>query len=88
MNICLNPWLSSLGTAGLWAQFNPPLGYVGPAGIGALGVLLVVVLVLFVGLFGLVLYPLRLILARRRRLREQKNAVPEAAAPSPLEGKV
>jgi hypothetical protein len=58
------------------------LAYVGPAGIGALGILLVVVVVLLIGAFGLVLYPLRLILGRRRRLRQEAES---AAHSSPLE---
>jgi hypothetical protein len=46
------------------------MGYVGPAGIGTIGVLVVVVLVLLIGLVGLVLYPVRLILRRRRQSKE------------------
>ena len=67
---------------------SPPqgfaLGYVGPAGVGALGVLLVVALVLVIGAVGLVLHPVRLILRHRRRLRqEQDEASHESVSPRP-----
>jgi len=59
------------------------LGYVGPPGIGALGMLLIVAIVLLIGLVGLVLHPVRLILRRRRRLREDRErAAEETASPS------
>ncbi len=65
---------------------NGLLAYVGPAGIGALGVLFVVVAVVLIGAVGLVLHPVRLILRRRRRLREeQQGAKTEAVSPQSLE---
>lgn len=48
------------------------MGYVGPAGIGTIGVFVVVVLVLLIGVVGLLLHPIRLVLRRRRRLREEQ----------------
>lgn len=61
------------------------LAYVGPAGLGAVGVLLLVVAVLAIGALGLVLHPVRLYLRRRRRLREERDRPLEAAAsPSSL----
>jgi hypothetical protein len=61
-------------------------GYVGSAGIGALGVLLVVVAVLLIGAVGLVLHPIRVLLRRRRRLRqEQGYSSQDTVSVQPLE---
>ena len=75
MIIAINSSLAPLASEFLSLQFSLPLSYVGPAGIGALGVLLIVVLVLLIGAFGLVFYPIRLILGRRRRLRQESQNV-------------
>jgi Tfp pilus assembly protein PilV len=58
------------------------LGYVGPAGIGLIGVLIAVVLVVLVGVLGLVLYPMR-VMMRRKKLREQNAAAGKTANASP-----
>lgn len=46
---------------------NSTVCYVGPAGLGAMGVLLVVILVALLGAVGLVLHPIRLFLKHRRQ---------------------
>ena len=80
--------LALLATGMLAASTLPPLhcaalAYVGPAGIGALGVLLIVVIVLLIGAVGLVLYPLRLLLSRRRRLRQEAENASLSPAKNP-----
>ena len=50
------------------------LAYVGPAGIGALGILLAVGAVVLIGAVGLVLHPIRLLL-RYRRQKQQKEGI-------------
>ena len=48
-------------------QTSPVLAYVGPgAGLGFIGSLLAILAVVFLGLVGLVAYPLKLILRMRR----------------------
>lgn len=66
---CLLPLIAA---ALVFAPADVAFGYVGPAGIGALGVLLVVSAVLLIGIVGLVLHPIRL-LRRRRRLRNERH---------------
>lgn len=57
----------------LWKE--EMLGYIGPgAGLGFLGSLLAVLAVFLVGIFGLILYPLRLILALIRKRSGRQNA--------------
>jgi hypothetical protein len=49
------------------SQTSPVLAYVGPgAGLGFIGSLLAILAVVFLGLVGLVAYPLKLILRMRR----------------------
>lgn len=52
-------------------------GYVGPAGIGSVGILLVVVAVLLIGFLGLILQPVRILLRRRRLKKEQAGQAKE-----------
>jgi len=52
-----------------------PVGYVGPgAGLGMIGALLAVLCVIFLGLLGPVLYPIRLIRRRLKRRREDEHS--------------
>jgi hypothetical protein len=51
------------------------LGYVGPgAGLGFLGSLLAVLAVIVIGLLGLVLYPLKLVIAWYRSQKTSKQS--------------
>lgn len=50
------------------------LGYVGPPGIGALGMVLILAVVLLLGLVGLLLYPVRLLLRLLRGSAEEEPA--------------
>jgi hypothetical protein len=85
MNNATHVWSLLSGPALVPAPLEGVLGYVGPAGLGALGVLLLVVAVLLIGALGLVLHPIRLILRRRRRLREaQDTATNDAVSPQSL----
>jgi hypothetical protein len=53
----------------------PLLAYIGPgAGLGFLGSLFAVLTVLFLGLVGLVLYPLKLVIRRLRGNRSTSSA--------------
>jgi hypothetical protein len=51
------------------------LGYIGPgAGLGFLGSLLAVLMVIFLGLVGLILHPLKLFIRWLRRIRSTSGA--------------
>ena len=76
--------MSILAIAGCPAV-TPALAYVGPAGIGFLGVLLAVVVVVLLGLVGLLLYPIRLMLRRRKRYASQRATEDGTAAPAATE---
>lgn len=52
------------------SQLPSVLGYIGPgAGLGFLGSLLAIVMVVFLGLLGLILHPLKLFVRWLRRIR-------------------
>jgi len=52
-------------------EWQTLIGYVGPAGVGGVGILILVGIVLLIGVIGLVLYPLRLWLRSRRVARQE-----------------
>jgi hypothetical protein len=57
------------------APVAPLLGYIGPgAGLGFLGSLFAVLMVLFLGLVGLILYPVKLVIRWLRHNRSTGNA--------------
>jgi hypothetical protein len=74
--------IESLSILSLGGSSGVLLGYVGPAGLGAVGLLLIVVAVLFIGAFGLVLHPIRVFRRRRRLARVGASATPAPDHPA------
>jgi hypothetical protein len=78
--ICLVALPTSAAQA---AAPGPALAYIGPgAGLGFLGSLLAVLMVVFLGLAGLVLYPVRLAIRWVRRLRATSGSATPLQAKS------
>ena len=82
VGICLVALPTSAAQA---AEPGPVLAYIGPgAGLGFLGSLLAVLMVVFLGLAGLVLYPVKLAIRWVRRLRAASGSAMPLQAPSLL----
>jgi hypothetical protein len=79
---------SPLSTAQAAATGPPLVAYIGPgAGLGFLGSLLAVLMVVFLGVAGLILYPVKLAIRWLRRIRATSGSATPLQSQSLLRSK-